>query len=254
MPSPVARHFDLAYRADAAADPLRHCLDLYQPAEPIGRGTLLFLHGGAWLGGDRTEVSHVGAAVAAGGFACALAGYRLAPAHRFPAQAEDAAAAARWLLAEGHGPLVLGGHSAGAHLAALLALDPQWLGESPPLAGVAGLCGVYDLERAARSSWMRQTMLIPALGDDPAAWRAASPVNHVRSVPFPFWLHNAEVDWGLPAQTRALAAGLRAAGVEVTTSVAPGTHHLNLAARLGQAGDESTERLLAFLRRCLNIA
>ncbi|MBI5834928.1 MAG: alpha/beta hydrolase [Armatimonadetes bacterium] len=241
---------DLAY----AGDHPRQRLDLYLPDGPHTGPLVVFCHGGAWLSGDRSDVAHVGRFLAGNGCVVVCPSYRLAPEHRFPAQAHDVVSALVWLAAAAaplgldRAPLVLAGHSAGAQLATLLALDPRWLPASIEPAGVVGLCGVYDLVAAAGSRWMRSTMLQPALGDDPDLWREASPVTHARSHPARFWLHNAQVDWGLHRHTAALAAALAAHGTAVQTTVAEGRHHLDLVAHLGDEGDATSGLLLGFLR------
>ena len=102
---------------------------LYRPEGVAEDAPLLvFFHGGGFVISDLE--SHEAMCVrlaAAGGFRLLAAGYRLAPEHRFPAQFDDALAAARWVLAEGAqalnsgGRIALGGDSAGAYLAALVA-------------------------------------------------------------------------------------------------------------------------------------
>ncbi len=91
-------------------------------------GTILFLHGGGWVVGSLD--THDGAARAlakAAGCALLSVEYRKAPEHPFPAGLDDAEAALRWVIAAGaglglDGNIILAGDSAGANLAAALAL------------------------------------------------------------------------------------------------------------------------------------
>ena len=101
---------------------------LYRPATGTGAPLLVFLHGGGWMFGDLD--SHDAACrhlVAEAGCAVAAVGYRLAPEHPFPAGLDDCHAAAGWLLdnAQALGfdatRVAIGGESAGANLAAVLA-------------------------------------------------------------------------------------------------------------------------------------
>jgi acetyl esterase/lipase len=126
---------------------------LYRPvagACPV----LLFLHGGGLVAGNLdTHDSLCRRLALAGGFAVASLDYRLAPDHRFPAALDDARAALRALAADGDGlgldatRLAIGGDSAGALLAALLAA------EAPvPLRAQLLLCPVVDLARSGGSA------------------------------------------------------------------------------------------------------
>ncbi len=221
---------------------------------------LVFIHGGGWVSGSPADFRSLGQALARQGILTACVGYRLAPAHRHPAQIGDVAAAVALLqqaLPERGGDvrrLVIGGHSAGGHLAALLALEPRHLiacgGDPSGLVGVAGLSGVYDLARAGGVTWMRQRWVVPTFGADIDEWAAASPVNRVRRGAPPFWLANAEKDWGLHRHAVTLRERLAACGVSVEQVVAREANHLSIAARLGRDDDPTTASLLAFCRRC----
>lgn len=133
------------------ADP-RQRLDVYVP-RALGRPLpiIVFFYGGSWNSGTRRGYAFVGRALAAHGFAVAVPDYRVVPQVRFPAFLEDSAAAVRWVRAHaaafGGDPdrLVLAGHSAGAYNAAMLALDPRWLGQDrSAVRGWIGLAGPYD--------------------------------------------------------------------------------------------------------------
>lgn len=138
-------------RRDLAYGPLpRHRADLYLPwsARPDG-AVLTFIHGGTWRSGSKDLYGELGMGFAARGFATFVPNYRLFPEVRFPAFVQDAALAQAWI--DGvpglpRGPRVILGHSAGAHIAMLLTLDPRWLQAArgpAPLAAV-GLAGPYD--------------------------------------------------------------------------------------------------------------
>jgi acetyl esterase/lipase len=127
-----------AVRALRYAPGERHRLDLYAPvgalAGAVRAPVVVFLYGGGWKEGDRTLYRFVGAALAARGFVVVVPDYRVFPAVRFPSFIQDAAAAVAWTRARvgGYGGdpgrMFLMGHSAGAHIAAMLTLDRQWLG------------------------------------------------------------------------------------------------------------------------------
>ena len=115
---------------------------------------VVFWHGGRWRGGDKADYRFVGAALAASGYVSLLANYRHYPEVKMPGFMHDAALAALWAAAHANDYggareyLYLMGHSAGAHLAALVTLDPRYFAATgqaaPHVAGVIGLSGPYD--------------------------------------------------------------------------------------------------------------
>ncbi|GAB4205978.1 MAG: hypothetical protein OHK0022_32550 [Roseiflexaceae bacterium] len=123
-------------------------LDIYQPSERNGPlPGVLVIHGGAWRGGDRTQLPALNRYLAARGYLVAALSYRLAPAHLFPAAHDDVHAALDYLKAKAAaleldaGRLVLLGRSAGAHLALLAAYSLN----DPSIRGVVSFYGPADL-------------------------------------------------------------------------------------------------------------
>ena len=132
----------------------RQTLDVYVPRDPVASKTVVvFFYGGAWRDGARGNYTFAGQAFAARGYVTVVPDYRLYPEVRFPAFVEDAAAAVAWVRREiaayGGDPerIVLAGHSAGAHSAALLGLDRRYLARQgvpmTAIRGVIGLAGPY---------------------------------------------------------------------------------------------------------------
>jgi acetyl esterase/lipase len=144
------RHANIAYGPDPQQQ-----LDVYVPTTAAGpRPVVVFWHGGSWRQGDKADYRFVGAALAESGYVAVVANYRHYPQVKMPGYMSDAAQAARWAAAHaaefGGAPerLYLMGHSAGAHLAALVTLDARYFtaagGPAPRIAGVIGLSGPYD--------------------------------------------------------------------------------------------------------------
>jgi acetyl esterase/lipase len=129
-------------------------LDIWSsPVSAEGRKpVLIFFYGGAWVKGRRQDYGFVGRAYAARGFVVVLPDYRKVPGVRFPAFVQDGAAAVRWVHDNieryGGDPdrIVLGGHSAGAYNAIMLALDARYLrsaGVDPTvIKAAAGYCQI----------------------------------------------------------------------------------------------------------------
>ncbi|MGH7833405.1 MAG: alpha/beta hydrolase [Candidatus Binatia bacterium] len=224
---PVTYDIPYAKPADPSAAQ-RQTLDLYLP---VGSGQkpplLIFVHGGFWtLSDDKYRIGPaLASSLRASGVAVALARYRLAPGYRHPAQARDVAAAVAYLVqtADMYGydrkRIYLAGHSAGAHLAALVALDPAYLGRhklnSQSVAGVVAISGIYDLAPETPISEQQREATRRAFGASAAVLKAASPIHHARADSPPFLVLSAARDFaGFHVDARKFADRLRAAGNE----------------------------------------
>ena len=133
----------------------RQRLDVYVPArQPRNAPVILYFYGGNWNSGAKADYQFVGEAFASRGFVTVIADYRLYPQVRFPDFLHDSARAFAWAHANiaGHGGdparIFVGGHSAGAYNAAMLAFAPAYLnaaGVAPgAIKGLFGLAGPYD--------------------------------------------------------------------------------------------------------------
>ena len=192
------------------------------------------------------------------GAAVALLRHRLAPNHRHPAAAQDVAAAVAFLLARadrfGFDPqrVYLGGHASGAHLAALVALDPTYLaaaGEAPArLAGLVLISGVYDLDPDPAPSPEELAFYQQAFGEI-GARRAASPQRVAVKAGPPVLLIAAERDIpGYVTGALAFASALRQAGREpAEVFLATGRDHVSVL-DLSDARNPARAHVLSFLQ------
>jgi len=129
----------------------KETLDLYLPATPA-RGTLMFIHGGWWRSLDKSDHGFVAPAFVAAGFAVAVVNYDLCPGVPIATIVEQCRHAVLWVMRDGPSrgaptPLVIGGHSAGGHLTAMM-YTTNWRGRGlsqTPFAGGFSLSGVHDL-------------------------------------------------------------------------------------------------------------
>jgi acetyl esterase/lipase len=263
---------NVRYAATPGVDPDLQSLDLYLPQEPDGRARpiLAFVHGGGWQDGDKDAILRSGM-VEAGlreGYLVASVNYRLAPAAAFPAHAEDVGAAAAWLHAHaaelGGDPagLVLIGHSAGAHLVALVGTDERYLatrGLAPcALRAVVPLdTQTYDIPRlAARLGGWLPGLYGEVFGQEPAFWAFASPVTYVgpgRGIPpMAVAFSGGQAPYGnsdRAADALHFVTRLQAAGVPAEIVPAPEKTHAQIATEFGLAGDHVAEAVFAFLTR-----
>jgi acetyl esterase/lipase len=238
----------LAYAAPIGFRPL--LLDLYLAAAGADPAPLVvFMHGGGWLRGDRSMVSPAFASwrpgplarLAAAGFAVASVDYRLSGEARFPAQLEDVSAAVEWLTGQAEeygfdpGRIVLWGESAGAHLAALLALGSpgrpvrgvvDWYGPAD-LAALDGQVGAAGALTDDPLDTREARLLGAPVAEVPELARAASPISHVRAGAPPFLIAHGTADRAVPfSQSEALAAALAEAGVGVRFEAVEGADHM----------------------------
>ncbi len=219
----------------------RQRLDVYAPRGlPTRAPLVLFFYGGGWNGGTRKNYEFVAASLTRAGFVVMIPDYRLYPEVRFPAFVEDGAGALAWALdnAERYGAdpsrVYLMGHSAGAHIAALIGMDDRYLssfGRDPAaLTGFIGLSGPYDF-LPIESGYLLEVF--------PEPNRAASqPINFVseRSPPA-LLIHGGEDDIVEPGNSERLAARLRSFGVPVTLKLYPETGHARVVVALAPRFD-----------------
>ena len=196
----------------------------------------MFWYGGRWSTGDKNDYRFVGAALAELGFIAVLPNYRHYPRVKLAGFMDDAAHAALWaadnaaeLGADPH-RLYLMGHSAGAHLAALVGLDRRYFQATgrpvPRIAGVVGLSGPYDF----------LPLTDPDLEDmfgPPQRYPDSQPINFVRSDAPPMLLvHGMKDRTVAPKNSINLAAALQAKGVAATLKLYPTLAHADTVAAL----------------------
>jgi acetyl esterase/lipase len=150
MPHRIALTTSIAY-----AEGARHTLDVCRPKSATAAPIIVFFYGGGWRSGSKRTYRYVAKALARRGYVAVLLDYRIYPQVRYPDFLDDGALAVRWVKDNakrfGGDPqkIFLMGHSAGAHIAAMLAIDATWLqkvGLVPgrDIAGLIGISGPYD--------------------------------------------------------------------------------------------------------------
>jgi acetyl esterase/lipase len=204
------------------SDPVQ-AIDFYEPSPAPQSGTsplIVFVHGGAWSMGSRENATGNAKIVhfTSKGIAFATIGYRLVPDFRVEDQASDVAHAIARLLADAERlhidrrRVILMGHSAGAHLVALVGTDPRWLDATglsfAALQGVVAIDGAaYDVPEQLRSGApLMRSLYRQAFGDDPERQQALSPLRQSTAPNAANWLllHVDRPDG--TRQTEALAA------------------------------------------------
>lgn len=200
-------------------------LDVYSPPNAQNAPVVVFFYGGRWSGGFRQDYKFIGQALTQQGFVAVVPDTRYYPKVRFPTFVEDAAQAVKWthdnIEKFGGSPakLFVMGHQSGAHIAAMLALDPEYLkaagGTRKWLRGMIGLAGPYDF-LPLTSSELRD-MFGPSDQFD-----KSQPIQYVDGRNPPLLLMHGEDDQDvLVKNTRNLAAAVARAGGEVETVIYP---------------------------------
>lgn len=253
----LPHRLDLPYGEDP-----KHRLDIYMPAalsvrpsigsgrmvegasRPSGAPVFVFLHGGGFREGDRAHYGYVARPFAAHGIVTVVASYRLTPAARFPDQPDDVRRALAWVYRNatqyGGSPdrIYIGGHSAGAVLAAFVSVETSWLaGASLPrdlVKGCIPISGPYDLRNHPSL-----VEYVPDLDKQ----TAASPLLLVER-PAPAVVAVGSVEPYVDS-SRALVERIRAKGVGAELVVLAGLPHDQTALALG---DERGPLFQAILR------
>jgi acetyl esterase/lipase len=175
---------DVAYGEDP-----RQILDIYQPTTRTGAPVVIYIHGGAYVRGDKDAYGeaygNVATWFARQGMLGINATYRLAPAAKWPAAVEDVRAMVTWARANaarlGGNPnrIILVGHSAGATHVASYAFDKSLQPTNGPgIAGVVLISGRYRLDYDPNDPNGKNMQAY--FGDDASQYANRSPINHIR--------------------------------------------------------------------------
>ncbi len=237
-------------------------LDLYMPKSTAAAkpALVVFIHGGGWSKGDKAEAArNKPKGFTDAGYAFASLNYRLSPDASIADMQSDLAQAVAKLRAlagqYGYDPnrIILSGHSAGAHLAALLATDTRALGAAGvPLNAIAG---VVLLDGAGYSLTM-DSKLKPlneiyedAFGADKSLWPAMAPLTYVASAPQlpPFLIVHVASRADSRQEAQTLASAITKRGVRADVYAAAGKSHKTLNHDLGLPGDAPTQIALRFI-------
>jgi acetyl esterase/lipase len=237
---------DVSYGTDP-----KHRLDLYLPPAPAtGAPVLIFLHGGSWTHGYKEWMGFMAPALVDLPAIFVAANYRLAPAHRFPAQLEDTLALLAWTRAHiahhGGNPerVFIGGHSAGGHLATLACLRRDlWSRHGLPEGAVRGCFPVsttFDYRRIPEDAGS-------FLGR-PEDAAAASPAVYVEGNRVPFLVAWGGADFERARRTsREMVSALTKVGTITREMEIPDADHFQMSLDLGDAAHPWTRAVRAWL-------
>jgi len=223
---------NIAYGTGASQE-----LDVYRPSKQSSlRPVILFLYGGRWSSGSRQQYRFVAEALTKHGYVVVIPEYRLYPQTLFPGFIEDAAHALAWTHQHAGdyggdpGKLFVMGHSAGAHIAAMLNYDEKYLraagGEPAWIRGFIGLAGPYDFLP------ITDPVLQKIFGPE-ERYAQSQPINFVDGKEAPaLLLHGRDDQVVWMRNSQHLAAKIREQGGQVTEKYFDGMSHTDLLAAM----------------------
>lgn len=249
----VEVHKDIPYIEGKEVDD-RQKLDLYLPKGAKDYPTLFFIHGGGWTKGSRSGFDRIGRTFAKNGVAFVSVGYRLSPQVKHPAHIQDVARGFAWTAANigkyggNPGVLFVSGHSAGGHLAALLATDDDYLrAEKLSLSNIKGaipVSGVFVVSPRMKNIF----------GEDAEVCKKASPQTHARQglPPFLIIYGDSEIA-GLGKQAEAFAPALKEKKVETSILMGKDRNHGTIMMSMAGEEDPATQAVLEFIAKHSNL-
>ncbi|MDF1742269.1 MAG: alpha/beta hydrolase [Gimesia sp.] len=249
----------------------RHVLDIYTPENSAGKRlpVVFWIHGGGWRVGDKSDVALKPKVLTDRGFVFVSTNYRLLPEVKMDALTGDVAKSLAWvhknIARYGGDPkrIFVGGHSAGAQLAALLCTDDRYLKrEGVPFDVLKGCVPVdgdtYDIPKIIMTAEFRQALYGGKMftfghrqkfGNDPEKHIDYSAVTHVKKgkgIP-PFLILYFPGNSDTRAQAQRLGSVLKASEIPTTLYGKGDSNHNRLNNDLGKPDDPATQKLYEFL-------
>lgn len=243
LPSGVRLQKDVVYASPDGRD--LH-LDLFRPSGGGALPAIVFVHGGGWRNGTKTQFHRQAAHMASRGFVCACIEYRLSGEAMWPTCIDDCKASVRWFwenrfrLSVNAYRIGAAGGSAGGHLAAMMGVTQRRdsfgshlaiPGPSSKVAAVAAFNGVFDMTELARQVPKHvDPLLKPLFGatpaENPEVYQQASPITYVGKSTPPFLLLHGTADETVPyAQAVAFQRAMQHGDAEVELFTADGAGH-----------------------------
>ncbi|MCP4262157.1 MAG: alpha/beta hydrolase [Planctomycetes bacterium] len=249
----------------------RHVLDIYTPEKPAAKPlpVMFWIHGGGWQAGDKSDVALKSKVLTERDFVFVSTNYRLLPEVKMEELISDVARSLGWVyknIAAYGGDskrIFVGGHSAGAQLAALICIDDRYLKKEgvsfDVLKGCVPVDGdTYDIPKIIMTAEHRQTLYGGRMftfghrqkfGNDPEKHVDFSAVTHVakdKGIP-PFLILYFPGNPDTRAQARRLESVLKAAGIPAKVYGKRDSNHNRLNNDLGKPDDPATQEFYKFL-------
>ena len=251
-PFDVVEERDLPYYEGPGFDRRKHRLDLFLPRGQRDFPVLFFIHGGAWVSGDRRMYTSVGRVFAKNGVGTAVISYRLSPVVQHPAHVDDCARAFAWVknhIGERGGrpdQIFVAGQSAGGHLTALLCTNEKYLAQQncslADIRGAIPISGIFEF---------RPGRFDRVIGEGVEAAESASPIRFLNDRCPPFLVMYAERDIpNCDQMSQRLCRELNQWKVPAESHEIAGRNHVSIMFRLMMdTRDPATQQMLRFIAR-----
>ena len=234
----TVRTKNISYMEATASLPQKS-LNVFAPKKTNNAPVLIFIHGGSWHSGKKEIYDFMGNRLAAKGVVSVIIDYPLAPAYQLPAMEKASALAVQWvkenIASYGGDPtnMYVSGHSAGGHLAALVAIkDEPWkeLGTTNPLKGAilndpAGLDWYWFLTEL-KEKYNKEDNY-DAFTADPSVWKTYSPIYYLESKEIPMLVMEGELTYpGIKLTVERFRKAAEEKGLKLDYSFYPKTKHI----------------------------
>jgi arylformamidase len=252
---------NIKYASYPKSNPKLNMLDVYLPKKGSSSPVLIWIHGGALAYGDKEYVQEKAEYFTRKGYVFISVNYRLSPQVTHPVHVQDVSDAIMWVhknavhYSADATKMFLMGHSAGAHLAALVSTDETYIkksgGSLDVIQGVVLLDGSgYDIPLLMQDAKSRtREWYTQAFGNTKKEWEQASPVNFVKAekkIP-PFMIAYAG-EYDIAArEAKTLSRRLTEAKIENKVFFYQKKNHMTISRELGEEEDKTTEDVLRFL-------
>jgi acetyl esterase/lipase len=239
-------------------DQRKHLLDVY-PSAKENADVLIFIHGGGWSAGSKNLYQKLGENLAAKGITAVIINYRLAPEFNVLDMASDCAAALHWVFQNigdyngNRDRIFISGHSAGGHLAALIALNEEFTKYHSLQKPTKGLLlidafglNALDFIQAHQSLYVQHITNI--FTDNPETWRKASPAEFLHEVDFSILiLTGSQTHDVLMYDNKIFAQKLKENDIKHQHRILPGKSHMQMILQLENPDNEIYKDLLDFI-------
>ncbi|GIV36219.1 MAG: hypothetical protein KatS3mg032_0598 [Cyclobacteriaceae bacterium] len=255
---------DIRY-SQKSKNPNQTALDVYMPRKGSNSPVVVWIHGGLWTFGDKSDVEDKPTFFTSNGYLFVSVNHRLSPEARFPDHARDIADALAWVAGNikhysgDPTKIFIVGYASGAHLASFVTINSNMLKEagfSPDaIRGVVLIDGTgLDIPAIITDATHKvRDWCISTFGNTEAHWIDASPVSYIQpgvSLP-PFLIMYSGTKNPLEKEALSLSSKLAAAGVKYKTINYSKKNSLSLNKDLGREGDVTGQDMLTFFYECL---
>lgn len=253
---------DIKYATYPQTNPALNAMDVYLPRMGSNSPVIIYVHGGSWTEGDKAELNYKAGYFTEKGYVFVSVNYRLSPEVEHPVHVQDVANAISWFYSNAKyyssdpKRFYVMGHSAGAHIAALLSLDEKYLAKAGTsvdiIKGLILIDGIgYDVPLLMENTSGRlKETFANALGDSRGEWEDASPINYIREnirIPPMMIMYGGDREIA-GIEARRLAERLQGVKSPCKIYSYPKKTHVTLNREIGKAEDNTNEDIMKFLQ------